>query len=102
MPRSTISRYNLVCQDRCATCNADEADFGTALYFAIMGELRATGCIAAIVCLLTSPAACQMMFRGRVVMADASAPPQRVTIEQVCPPDSPVRQAVTNKQGEFL
>ncbi|MCX6630650.1 MAG: hypothetical protein NTW28_23790, partial [Candidatus Solibacter sp.] len=59
----------------------------------------------AVIALGLSAAPCalgQQFMRGKVIMPDASAPPQKAFIERVCPASIPMREAVTNRQGEFL
>ncbi|HXA50661.1 MAG TPA: tetratricopeptide repeat protein, partial [Candidatus Acidoferrum sp.] len=54
-----------------------------------------------LLCLAPVPAFAQFM-RGKVVMPDGSAPPQKALIERVCPSAKPVQEAVANKVGEFV
>src|SRR4051812_12255440 len=54
-----------------------------------------------LLCLSPLPVFAQFM-RGKVVMQDGSAPPQKALIERVCPSAKPVQEAVANKLGEFV
>ena len=60
--------------------------------------------IAAVALLPTAgPAWGQGAFsvRGKVAMEDGSPPPKPAIIERVCPGESPVEEARTDKKGEY-
>src|ERR1700722_4341839 len=62
--------------------------------------MRYFGLFAGI--LAIGPALAADFMKGRVFMEDGSVPPPRVLIQRTCPGGSPVTEAITNKQGNFL
>lgn len=65
------------------------------------GEVRKLS-ICAMLLVLPPGAAFSQVMRGRVVMPDGSAPPQRAIVERMCLGGAPIQEAVAGKRGEFF
>jgi Tfp pilus assembly protein PilF len=55
-----------------------------------------------LVSFLSSQPLHSQFVRGKVVMQDGAAPPQKAVIERSCPPAKPFQETVAAKSGEYL